>query len=152
MRTRFHVACLAGCLSRDEAVYSPSAETPHVSLPRCCIEQKRAAPWLRLQGSRRDEGCFFIWLTPKVRARCDVNRPVIVGAAAAAIVVAAIVLTFFIDRKPDDPVRKPSSLWEREAPAQALVTRSPNRHGGGPRTAIEWGGQEAAVPLPTAAG
>ena len=44
-------------------------------------------------------------------------RPVIVGAAAAAIVVTAILLTFFIDRKPDDPVRKPSSWWEREAPA-----------------------------------
>ena len=44
------------------------------------------------------------------------TRPIIVGAAAAVIVVAAIVLAFFVDREPDDPVRKPSSRWEREAP------------------------------------
>ncbi len=95
---------------------------------------------------------FFIWLAPKVRARCAVNRPVIVGAAAAAIVVAAIVLTFFIDRKPDDPVWKTSSLWEREAPVQALRIRSPDRRGGEPRTAIARGGQEAVAPLQTSAG
>lgn len=52
------------------------------------------------------------------------TRPFIVGAAAAAIVIAAIVLTFFVDRAPDDPVRKPSSRWERGAPPPAMLARS----------------------------
>jgi len=37
-----------------------------------------------------------------------VKRPLIVGIAGAIIVLVAIVLTFFIDRKPDNPVSSPS--------------------------------------------
>ena len=62
-----------------------------------------------------------------VPLRGDVTRPIIVGAFAAVVVVAAIVLAFFVDREPDDPVRKPSSRLERDAPPSAMPVRFPGR-------------------------
>ena len=42
----------------------------------------------------------------------ELNRPLFVGGAAAAVVLAAIILTFFIDREPDRPLRKSSTVGE----------------------------------------
>ncbi|MEE2662411.1 MAG: LysM peptidoglycan-binding domain-containing protein [Pseudomonadota bacterium] len=64
----------------------------------------------------------------------DVNRPLIVGGAGAAVVLAAIILTFFIDREPDRPLGKSSSVGESSssgvdlgpAPARRLKSHQPN--------------------------